>query len=115
MRLVNLFGHQGHLTFLPTWIEDFRCFELSMKGHFVSFNTYLIQGIDAGKGTLTAVAIILMPRSFIDVQVQCRPTCKAAIADIALIINGGCVSIAVVYMLTVATITEPTTAAIRHF
>ena len=25
VRFVNLWGHQGHFTFLPMWIEDLRC------------------------------------------------------------------------------------------
>ena len=31
VRLVNFWGHQGHLAGLPTWVEDLRCCVLGVS------------------------------------------------------------------------------------
>ena len=63
MRLVNLLGHHGHLTFFPAWTEDFRCCikTVSELEHLVQVMirySHHVKVVEILKFPLAAVAVI---------------------------------------------------------
>ena len=83
------------------------------KNHAHS-STYHVQGVEAAKGALALVAVVLMPWGILHVASQARGVSVAVITDITLEIVG-CMGFAMVDMVLVTIIVEPTAAAGRHF